>query len=261
MTATFNNLDSDKNIIMKDLPNWKDYFLKYTIITDKTRFQSLFSQETFTIIIASDGGVHNYEGTYGVVLSNGASQFATNHGKIYSVDFCESSYRLELYAMLAGILTFKSLHTLSGIDSSTKITVKIFSDNKELVKKVNNRLRNTRKTNQHRNSDVDLELKLMHEIQNLLLINITISVGLVRSHQEMRKVKSKLSHIEVLNIIADDLTKKARKYRLKSTNSSLHKNPIDFTINNVTINSKYALCSKKAFHSISLRSYLQEKHA
>jgi uncharacterized radical SAM superfamily protein len=90
---------------------------------------------------------------------------------------------------------------------------------------VNNRLRNKRTTNQHRDSDVDLELQLMHEIQNLLSIDITISVGFVRSHQEMRKVKSKLSHIEVLNIIADDLTKKARKYRRKPTYNSVPQKP------------------------------------
>jgi hypothetical protein len=60
------------------------------------------------IYIASDGGVHNYEGTFGVVLSDGISSFAQNSGKFYSVDFCASSYRSELYAMLAEVLSFKS---------------------------------------------------------------------------------------------------------------------------------------------------------
>jgi phage terminase large subunit-like protein len=61
--------------------------------------------------------------------------------------------------------------------------------------------------------------------------------------------------------MADCLTKKARKFKRKSTYMSLPQNPIDFTINDITINSKYALRSKKAFHSISLRSYFQDKHS
>jgi hypothetical protein len=42
------------------------------------------------------------------------------------------------------------------------------------------------------------------------------------------------------------LTKAARKYRSKTTYTSLPQDPIDFTINQSTINSKYALRSKKA---------------
>jgi hypothetical protein len=38
-------------------------------------------QDEFTIFIASDGGVFNHEGTFGVVLSERNAQLAQNNGK------------------------------------------------------------------------------------------------------------------------------------------------------------------------------------
>jgi hypothetical protein len=133
------------------------------------------------------------------------------------------------------------------------------SDCKTLVNKVNNRLRNRRTTNQHRDSDVDLELQLLYELQSLNTKNTTISITHVRSHQELKKVKSALSPAEFLNTIADNLTKTARGHRRKSSYISLPQNPIDFKINNIPISSKFALRSKKAYHIIYLRTYLKDK--
>jgi hypothetical protein len=162
--------------------------------------------------------------------------------------------------MLSGVLTFKSICTQSNTLQRAKIKLQLISDCKTLVNKVNNILRNRRTTNQHRDSDVDLELQLLYELQSLISNNTTISITHVRSHQELKKVQSALSHAEFLNSIADNLTKTARVHRRKSTYISLPQNPIDFTIHNIPINSKYALRSKKAYHSIYLRTYLKDKH-
>jgi hypothetical protein len=83
---------------MKDKPNWKCCFIENTIVTDKHKLQTVLSQHEFTIFIASDGEVYNYDGTFGVAISDGNSILAKNNGKFYSVDFCESSYRSELYS-------------------------------------------------------------------------------------------------------------------------------------------------------------------
>jgi hypothetical protein len=85
-------------------------------------------------------------------------------------------------------------------------------------------------TNQHRDSDVDLELQLVYELQKLLSQNIKIKVEFVRSHQELKTVKSDLSHLEQLNIASDKLTKTAMKFKRKTTYSSLPQNHVDFTI-------------------------------
>jgi ribonuclease HI len=260
LIATVSSSTSPERIIIKDTPHRTNRFIENTIVTDAIKFRQLFSQEDLTIYVASDGGVHNYEGTFGVIMSDGSSPFAKNHEKFYSVDFCESLCRSELFAMLAGILSFKSLCYLAEVRSTTKFKFKIFSDSRILVNKINNRLSNRRTTNQHRDSDVDLELQIISELTLLMSKNYQISIGFVCSHQELKKLKSDLSHIELLNIMADKLTKSARKLKRKGKYTSLPQNPIDFTINNITINSKYSLRSKKAYHSIYLREYYKQEY-
>jgi hypothetical protein len=104
-------------------------------------------------------------------------------------------------------------------------------------------------------------MQLVYELQQLISENHQISITFVRSHQELKKVRSDLSHIELLNIMADNLTKAARKTKRVAKYTSLPQNPIDFTINNITINSKYSIRSKKAYHSTYLRDYLKRKHS
>jgi hypothetical protein len=57
--------------------------------------------------------------------------------------------------MLAGVLTLQATIQEYGELSGENIIVHLISDNKALVRKINNRLRNKRMTNQHRDSDVD----------------------------------------------------------------------------------------------------------
>jgi ribonuclease HI len=178
----------------------------------------------------------------------------------YSLDFCESSYRSELYAMLAGVITLQAVSKEYGALSGDNTTLHLASDNKALVQKINNRLKNKRTTSQHRDSDVDLELQLMHELHKLQELILHIKVLFVRSHQELRKLKSELSHVEFLNVLADSLTKTARKLKRKTSYNSLPDNHIDLTINHKTINSYYATSSKKAFHSMKLREFLKSKY-
>jgi hypothetical protein len=62
-------------------------------------------------------------------------------------------------------------------------------------------------------------------------------------------------------VLLDSLTKTPRKLKRQTIYNSLPNNPIDFTIDNITINSYYALRYKKTFHSIRLREFLQAKYA
>jgi hypothetical protein len=86
LTATFIPIAKPARIIMNKQPHWTNSFIENTRVTDGPKLRHLFSQEEeIKIYIASDGGVHNYEGTFGVVLSDGNSPFAQNNGKFYSV--------------------------------------------------------------------------------------------------------------------------------------------------------------------------------
>jgi ribonuclease HI len=112
--------------------------------------------------------------------------------------------------MLSGVLSFKSLQESAFLQPGANIILKLVSDSRTLVNKINKRLHNRRTTNQHYDSDVDLELQLVHELEKLISANFQISIGFVSSHQELKKVNSDLSHIELLNVMADSLTKSAR---------------------------------------------------
>jgi hypothetical protein len=60
--------------------------------------------------------------------------------------------------------------------------------------------------------------------------------------------------------MADNLTKAARNLISKTSYISLSQNPINFTIIKSTVNSKYAVRSRKAFHSISLCTYQKDRN-
>jgi hypothetical protein len=94
---------------MKNKAKWNNHFIENTVITDVQQLKELLKNPETPIIIVSDGGVINYEGTFGLVISNGTNPIAKNNGKLYSVDFFESSFRSKLYALLAGLITFESI--------------------------------------------------------------------------------------------------------------------------------------------------------
>jgi hypothetical protein len=108
-TATFSNSNSSDDVKMKHKKKRDNQFIKNTFIKDMQRLEDLLFNSETPIIIVSDGGVHNYEGTFGLTISDGVRLFANNKGKLYSVDFFESSFRSEIYAMLAGLLTLEAI--------------------------------------------------------------------------------------------------------------------------------------------------------
>jgi hypothetical protein len=129
-----------------------------------------------------------------------------------------------------------------------------------VCQRTTNRRKLRRTVNQHRDSDVDLELQLLHEIKMLEEEGFTFIVQLVKGHQELVKQRSALSHAELMNVLADNLTKQARQAKSESNYITLPKNSIDFIINNDVISSKYATRSKVVYHSIPLRKYYHKKY-
>lgn len=151
--------------------------------------------------------MHNYEGTFGVVISDGIW---------YIVNSIKSSYQSEMYSMLAGIMTLCQIHKKYQINNTNSRMLYLYSDNKTLIQKVNNRRKVRLTVNQHGDSDVDLELQLLYELKELEKNNFNIIVKFVQSHQELKRVKSALSHAESMNVTDDKLTKEARTYKTVS---------------------------------------------
>jgi hypothetical protein len=114
--------------------------------------------------------------------------------------------------MLSGILLFQSLCNVAVLPHTSQISLKLVSDSRKFVNKINKRL----------------------------ILSADHQVSFVGSHQELKKARSDLSHIEHLNIMADKLARSARKLKRKTKYTSIPQNPIDFTINDIAINSHYA---------------------
>jgi hypothetical protein len=64
LIATYSPIMKPERIRMNDLPHRTHCLIENRIVTDENKFRQLFSKDKFTIYIASDGGVHSYEGTF-----------------------------------------------------------------------------------------------------------------------------------------------------------------------------------------------------
>jgi hypothetical protein len=76
-----------------DNQKWKKQFVRHLSIADLINLRQALEDEESSICIVSDGGVHNYHGNYGVVMAQSTNILAKTMGKLYSVEFNESSYR------------------------------------------------------------------------------------------------------------------------------------------------------------------------
>jgi hypothetical protein len=126
--------------------------------------RNILQTEDSTITITTDGGVFDYNGTYGVVIHYKGDIIAMNLGKLYGPDLYESSYRPEIYALLTGLVMFRKLLTIIECNKSlTKIAINM--DNKSLLTRINSHREFRMTVNDYRNADVDIELQVLEEIR------------------------------------------------------------------------------------------------
>jgi hypothetical protein len=71
--------------------------------------QQMKEIENINYCIITDGGTYEYNGTFGIIITHDDSLLDTNYGKLYSPEFYKSSYRSELYLVLAGIITLRAI--------------------------------------------------------------------------------------------------------------------------------------------------------
>jgi hypothetical protein len=105
--------------------------------------------------------VYNYTGNFGVVVSDGIQDLATNYGTLYSQPLMESPTRAELNSMLAGIITLAALSSHYNLSESAHRTITIYSNNLPMIQRVYRRRKKKRTVNQHKDPDIDIELQLI----------------------------------------------------------------------------------------------------
>jgi hypothetical protein len=109
---------------------WREEILQHFQVLDMTKFYKDLDNKDITINIVSDGGVHDYHSNFGFVIATKSTIVTQNMGQIYSVEFHESSYRSELYGMLAAIVSFNHLLEIYKITIPREKRVYFLCDNK-----------------------------------------------------------------------------------------------------------------------------------
>jgi ribonuclease HI len=207
--------------------------------------------------IVTDGGTYEYNGTYGVIITHEETMIATNYGKLYSPEFYESSYRSEIYALLAGIVSFR--YVISGENQIVERAVNIYCDNKSLIKRINNRRRSRMTVNQHRDAEVDVELQVLCEIEQLEIQNTKVKISYVKSHKQTTKDQF-VSAMEHVHNYADNLCKQARLLPDQNEYHSFPANKVELVLNERVITAHAPKATAKAYHSINMNDYYREKY-
>jgi ribonuclease HI len=144
----------------------------------------MIQTEDSIINITTHGGVHDYNGMFGVVIHQDGNIIATNHCKLYVPELYESSYRSEIYAMLAGLVTLRSVIDILGEDTRmNKVTIQ--TDNKSLLKRPKKTRREFKMTaNDYRNADIDIVLQLLEEFKSLEEKTSQVTMTYIKGHQK-----------------------------------------------------------------------------
>jgi hypothetical protein len=151
-----------------EMTQWHRDILQNLQVEDLDILQYALSNQKTEINVVSDGGVHNYQSNYRVIIAAKSATIATNKNNIYSVDFHESSYRSELYGMLAAVVVFTHLIKENGMSIPRPKQIFFYCDNKLVVKTLKSRLEMRRTVNHHRYPDFAIEQQLVQEFQTLM---------------------------------------------------------------------------------------------
>jgi hypothetical protein len=212
--------------------------LRHLEILDTLKMKQSLKNKKIDTYIVSDGGVHNYQSNFGLVIASQSQVVATNKGKIYSIEFHKSSYRSELYGVLAAAVSMPHIIDTHKITIRRQKELFFYCHSKSVVKTINSGLEIWRTVNQHRYPDVDIEQQLIYELKILEDKNCIITIQHVKGPQD-NNTKRKLKTEESLNIEADKLTHEARRLPNVKAYSIFPTNNVNFKLNNKYINSHY----------------------
>jgi hypothetical protein len=146
---------------------WRNDILQHLRIIDVTKLKQRLESTKIPTNVVSDGGVHHYQSNFGLVTAAKSDMVATNRGKIYSIEFHESSYCSELYGLLAAVVSLRHIIKSYKIIFPRQKEIFFYCDNKSVVNTINNCLELRRTVNQYCYPDADIELQLLHELHKL----------------------------------------------------------------------------------------------
>jgi hypothetical protein len=102
-----------------------------------------------------------------------------------------------MYGVLSALVAIKHLISEFDISIPPGKQFQLYCDNRSVVDKISYRRQLRRTVNQHRHPDVDIELQLLHELQQLEHDKgCKVSLSFVKNHQDKHKTRNEMSFKE-----------------------------------------------------------------
>ena len=244
---------------ISNLSDWQQQFLKHTKIHDHDIMQASLSNSAHIMIINDGGTMITNQGTFGSVLSNGDEAIFSSHGKCYNNHFYMSSYRSESQAILSGLLSLYHLRKFLAITTATNQDIKIYCDNKKLIRNIKHYMKYHMTVNDHNKPDFDIIIEIMMLIKEFRNCFNTISIHYVKSKKADDDSESIISHETQMHRLAHILAQQAKAMRDVQYIPMPH-NRVNFTINDYYVNANVCKVAKKCYSSINARRFLQAKY-
>jgi hypothetical protein len=242
-----------------NLPEWQRQYLKHSKIYDNDiAYASLTT--TDDIFIINDGGTMiTNQGTFGSVISNGSEAIYTSNGKCYNNHYYMSSYRSECQAILSGLLSIDHLRRFMCITTHKTQNIKIYCDNKKLIRNLTQYSKYNMTVNDHNKPDYDIIIEIIMLVKELRKDFKHIGFQYVKSKKADDESSVTTLHETKMHKLAHTLAQQAKSMRDIKYFPMPH-NQVNVIINEHYVNANLCKIAKKCYSSINTRSFLQTKY-
>lgn len=257
--ATIHNFEDH----VVSLPKWRsDLLMHWSSVPTHLITEALLNNDK--LYMASDGAYNEEDqtGAFGVIIASQNEEFLTNQCTAPGAIQLHSSFRSELYGLLAGCILLNEVIQYCHLIIQPHHQLQIYIDNKGVVDRVNRHQRQDVALSEMLATDIDLEIQILQEIKLLRATGLGITPILhVKAHQDNKTPFHSLSREAQLNTKADSLAAQVSSDQLVSIQYSVPTAvPATLYINDIPITSKVQESLRDAYNSQALRTYMQNKY-
>lgn len=262
VTAYIKDIHSFDDHILQ-LPKWRgDLLMHWSSLPVDQLIQ--IAQNSNHYLLASDGAYNEEQGTgsFGAIIGTHEHELMTNQGSAPGTASLHSSFRSEMYGLLAGCLLLVEITKYCSIPTKAQHQLSIFVDNRGVVDRINRHVLTAVALCEMLSPDMDIELQILVELQTLKHLGFDICpIAHVRAHQDKHKQFFDLPRDAQLNVRADQLAAQVHTDQLITID---YRPPeacrATLTIHEMPITNKYRESLRSAYDSQELRAYMQEKY-
>ena len=244
----------DEYILLQ--PKWSQDLLDNWSSTEMCDILKEISISEKPLLLVSDGGLRDTQGSYGVVIGTNEEELIHNQGIARGAIELASSFRSESYGMLSGCHTLVAILNHYNIMIPKDKRLQLYTDSESLVKRLHKHLNKPLPLKSCGGADIDVECQIHACLQELVEKGFQISIHHVKGHQDDHILFEKLERQAQLNVVADKLATDAFDPRDLGEYLQFPASKLMLYINNRPITSKYKESLKSAYLSQGLRKHM-----